>query len=138
MGEEPRCHELGGVLLDSYSLHPGHRVSVCQTVANHTPYSMCVALSSPDDYSTTIAITKYSGEDPRTELQAEVGTGTCCTHSKTSLVKTKPQKFTLEFFTAVHDCSYDCSVHTHLCHVCSYQLLHTSGCFELTTTVLVD
>ena len=74
MGEEPKCHQLRGVLLDSYSLHPGHRVSVCQTVANHTPYSMCVALSSPDDYTTTIAITKYSSEDLRTELQAEVGT----------------------------------------------------------------
>ena len=71
--EQPKERgELQGVLLDSYTLHQGHRISVSQTVVNQDTYTMCVALSSPDDYSTTIAITKYNVEDPRTELQAEV------------------------------------------------------------------
>ena len=75
--EQPKGHrELQGILLDSYTLHQGHRISACQTVVSQDSYTsfytMCVALSSPDDYSTTIAISKYSAEDPRTELQAEV------------------------------------------------------------------
>ena len=74
--EQPKeRRELQGVLLDSYTLHQGHRISACQTAVSQNPctsYTMCVALSSPDDYSTTVAITKYSVEDPRTELQAEV------------------------------------------------------------------
>lgn len=74
--EQPKeRRELYGVLLDSYTLHQGYRISACQSVVSQDPctsYTMCVALSSPDDYSTTVAITKYSVEDPRTELQAEV------------------------------------------------------------------
>lgn len=73
--ELPKEHrKLHDILLDSYTLHQGHRISACQSVVSQdsSSYSMCVALSSPDDYSTTIAITKYSVEDPRTELQAEV------------------------------------------------------------------
>ena len=72
---QPKEHrELQGVLLDSYTLHQGHRISACQCVVSQgsTSYTTCVALSSPDDYSTTIAVSKYSVEDPRTELQAEV------------------------------------------------------------------
>ena len=65
-------HELQGVLLDSYTLHQGHRISACQILTTQHPYTACVALSAPDDYSTTIALVKYSGDDPRTELQAEV------------------------------------------------------------------
>lgn len=65
-------HDLQGVLLDSYTLHQGHRISVCETSANQDSYTACVALSAPDDYSTTIAIAKYNVDDPRTELHAEV------------------------------------------------------------------
>ena len=66
--------ELQGVLLDSYTLHQGHRISAYQSTVSQDSgsYTICVALSSPDDYSTTIATAKYSVEDPRTELQAEV------------------------------------------------------------------
>lgn len=61
---------------------------------------MCVALSSPDDFSTTVAVAKYSVEEPRTELQAEV----CMTNS----------------------CGYLESFHVHiLCCTYMYLQLHT-------------
>ena len=70
--EEPMNQELQGVLLDSYTLHQGHRISACETVVCKDSYTACVALSAPDDLCTTIALAKYNKEDPKTELQAEV------------------------------------------------------------------
>ena len=78
--------ELCSVLLDSYTLHQGHRISASQTIVSQdlcASLCMCLAFSSPEDYCTTIAIAKYSVEDPRTELQAEVGIAGmgCCTNT---------------------------------------------------------
>lgn len=70
--EEPTSQELQGILLDSYTLHQGHRISACETVVSQDSYTACVALSAPDDFSTTIALAKYNKKDPKTELQAEV------------------------------------------------------------------
>jgi len=58
--------------MDTFVLHQSNRGSASHAIAMQDSFSICAALSSPDESSTIVAVVDYQSPDVRTELQMSV------------------------------------------------------------------
>ena len=72
MGEEvkgPHQH----LLMDAVIVHQSYRVSVVHPLISEGSFSICAALTSRDESTTSIAVITHCCVNERTELEMEVG-----------------------------------------------------------------
>ena len=60
------------LLMDTFVLHQTHRVSASHAIAAQDSFSVCAALSSPDESTTTVAVVNYQHTNLKTKLQMKV------------------------------------------------------------------
>ena len=58
--------------MDTFVLHQTHRVSASHAIAAQDSFSVCAALSSPDESTTTVAVVNYQHTNLKTKLQMKV------------------------------------------------------------------
>ncbi len=63
--------EVKNILLDSYTLHLDKRVARSEVTCTNNQVDICVAMSTRDDTSTTIATIRYQ-DNTQSELTVEV------------------------------------------------------------------
>ena len=75
MGSERLCREPHSLLLDTYTLHQGYRVSASHDIVDPVEgtFTLCAGLTAPDASTTTIAVVRHNlNQELQSELQAEV------------------------------------------------------------------